>query len=696
MQPSAHARLADAPPDVAGPPDAFRIALEGMLRERGIDDLQVRPGTTERARAWSYGATLRLHLNDHRIRDFAVLGDASSIAALARCLFGFPADMLLTGAALLDALGETLNQIVGRLKQHVLDEEGVEATLETPQTLDAAGCAIYAASHADASAVLVASARWPGELLVLSGSPKAHALHCVDEAVAVLEGFGDDERGLGRVQRILDEIGDALAPFSRVPSLTTTLTWCARQVANLINGVPEARAAAVGERVQLELRRLRGCLAAVVAPAEASAFRLPDDPEMLELLREFSDEAHPILDAAESALDGGGQELAHTLFRSMHTIKGNAGFFGLEQVRGLAHATENLLATARDRGGELDALQVEAVRRSIVLVRRWVRQLDEIVGDQAGDIPFDTELAEHQHMLEHAHASGDALVLWTTQTPCDPATSTSGREMIRIAPELLDRLDDIDRDLHAVVTRAAGEQVAAADLLAELGGVRESLHTTCQSMRRVGLDRLFGKTARLCRETAEKLGKLVKVELVGEQLDVPRHVAAALSGPLVHLARNAVDHGVETPDARSASGKERLARVELRAARRNGAIVVEVVDDGRGIDTARVLDKAVRMGLVAAGVVLPTEEILALIMAPGFSTAEHTTDISGRGVGMDVVKREIENAGGRIELATTPGSGSRFTIVVPEIPGGDTPTPSGAQPAEPEPELEAAGELMFL
>ncbi|HYD30458.1 MAG TPA: chemotaxis protein CheA, partial [Azospirillaceae bacterium] len=170
---------------------------------------------------------------------------------------------------------------------------------------------------------------------------------------------------------------------------------------------------------------------------------------------------------------------------------------------------------------------------------------------------------------------------------------------------------------------------------------------------------------RLARELAQETGKDVVLVMSGENTEVDKTVVENLVDPLTHMIRNSIDHGLETPNDREAAGKPRTGTVHLSAQHRSGRIVIEVSDDGRGINRPRVLQKAQEKGLIPAGASLSDEEIDNLIFLPGFSTADKVSNISGRGVGMDVVRRNITNLGGRITVYSVPGEGSRFVLSLP-------------------------------
>ena len=175
----------------------------------------------------------------------------------------------------------------------------------------------------------------------------------------------------------------------------------------------------------------------------------------------------------------------------------------------------------------------------------------------------------------------------------------------------------------------------------------------------------FARMPRLVRDIAGRLGKKVRLVTSGDQTEVDKTVIEELADPITHMIRNAIDHGIEDADTRLAAGKPAEATIELSASQRASNILITIADDGAGIDRAKVLKSAIAKGIVREDTKLSDDEIYNLIFAPGFSTAEKVTEISGRGVGMDVVRRNISNIGGRINIHTTPGKGTRFTLVIP-------------------------------
>jgi two-component system chemotaxis sensor kinase CheA len=204
-----------------------------------------------------------------------------------------------------------------------------------------------------------------------------------------------------------------------------------------------------------------------------------------------------------------------------------------------------------------------------------------------------------------------------------------------------------------------------ARTLRQLGRITTELQRTAMSLRMVPIRRTFQKMTRLVRDLAAQQGKQVQLIVEGEETELDRNIVEQLSDPLVHMIRNSVDHGIELPEARVSHGKPALGTIRLSAAHQRGGIVIAIQDDGKGLDRDRILAKARERGLIKPEA-NPTEaETFALVFAPGFSTAEKVTDVSGRGVGMDVVQRNIEKLRGKIEIQSVPGQGATFTIVLP-------------------------------
>lgn len=248
-----------------------------------------------------------------------------------------------------------------------------------------------------------------------------------------------------------------------------------------------------------------------------------------------------------------------------------------------------------------------------------------------------------------------------------------GQSVIRVDPERIDRLIDLVGELvinQAMLAQRVGEYgIAPSSNLAmgldELEQLTREIQDSVMAIRAQPVKSVFQRMPRLVREVANMTNKQARLVMEGENTEVDKTVIERLSDPITHMLRNAIDHGLESPEERKAAGKNPEGVVRLAALHRSGRIVIEVSDDGKGINRERVFGIAVKKGLISPDLQLTDEEIDNLIFLPGFSTAEKISDVSGRGVGMDVVKRSVQALGGRISIASRPGQGSTFTLSLP-------------------------------
>jgi two-component system chemotaxis sensor kinase CheA len=248
-----------------------------------------------------------------------------------------------------------------------------------------------------------------------------------------------------------------------------------------------------------------------------------------------------------------------------------------------------------------------------------------------------------------------------------------GQSVIRVDPERIDHLIDLVGELvinQAMLAQRVGEYgIAPSSNLAmgldELEQLTRQIQDSVMAIRAQPVKSVFQRMPRLVREVANMTGKQARLVMDGENTEVDKTVIERLSDPITHMLRNAIDHGLESPEERRAAGKNPEGVVRLAALHRSGRIVIEVQDDGKGINRERVLSIAVKKGLISPDITLTDEEIDNLIFLPGFSTADKISDVSGRGVGMDVVKRSVQALGGRISISSRPGLGSTFTLSLP-------------------------------
>jgi two-component system chemotaxis sensor kinase CheA len=439
-----------------------------------------------------------------------------------------------------------------------------------------------------------------------------------------------------------------------------------------------------------------------------------------ELLGEFYAEAVDHLQQIEAALlildqQADNPEALNSIFRSFHTIKGNAGFLGLVPMQILAHEVESLLDLARNRELSLTPAIITEILRSrdalqaltqqvavalekgqlpseIVPVRHLIRAVKQLAAGKdaaqaevapaptpsgpparaAAVVPVSAPATTVETPAPSTSASGDASDHAARGIENQAMTKSSGGQTVRVNTEKLDSLMDVVGELVIVQSQLIeSARALAADgsplhrNVSQLSRITKELQHTAMSLRMIPIKSTFQKMERLARDLARNFEKKVHFQVSGEDTELDRTVVEEIGDPLVHMVRNALDHGLETPAERVAAGKSDTGTVHLCAYHQGSNIVIELKDDGRGINPERIYKKAVEKGIIAPNAVLTREEIFALIFAPGFSTAEKVTSVSGRGVGMDVVKRNIQKLRGKIEINSEVGQGSIFKIKLP-------------------------------
>ena len=403
--------------------------------------------------------------------------------------------------------------------------------------------------------------------------------------------------------------------------------------------------------------------------------------------------------------DADDQDVIHTLFRAFHTFKGNAGFLDFDAISQLAHALESLLDGAREKRLEINSVIIEIILRSRDTLQKFVDEIEaQITGKkprQVVNIPTAALKVATKFMLNgEAHAAPKAPVpeaekpapakldpvveepaeialpeLFAPEQPSAPKSSyQSGTALhvVKVATSKLDNLVDLAGELLIAqslvvqnVTSPGVSRHALARNLDQLSRISKELQRMAMSMRMVPVRATFHKMERLVRDIAARQQKHVRLVLEGEETEVDRTLAEKLADPLMHMLRNAVDHAIELPDKRVAAGKPPTGTIHLRAYHKSGTIIIEVEDDGLGLNRERIAEKAVANGWLRPGVVPDDRELLHYILQPGFSTAAVVTSISGRGVGMDVVHKNIAQLRGKIEIKSVPGNGTTFTIRLP-------------------------------
>nr|WP_255652194.1 chemotaxis protein CheA [Corallococcus sp. AS-1-12] len=389
----------------------------------------------------------------------------------------------------------------------------------------------------------------------------------------------------------------------------------------------------------------------------------------------FADEAEGLVSSMEENLialevspaDG----LLPAILRGAHTLKGAAASLGFQAVTDYTHGVEDLLQALLD-----GRLTPDETRVSLLLGA--VDHLRELC--QASLAGVDSLGAVHQAHLSRlreglvAGAPTAALPL-PTALPRLPEARSTARTRVRMDMERLDRIVTLTAELSVARGRMAQFLARAEDSGAsweealnqqrEMDPLFEALQEEVMKVRMVPVGPLFRQHLRTVRDLARSQQKLAQLELEGEDATLDTAVLDALRDPLLHLLRNALDHGLETPDERRAAGKDPRGRLRLKAWHDAGSVVVELSDDGRGIQRERVRERARQRGLVAAPERLRDDELLRLIFEPGFSTATEVTELSGRGVGMDVVRRDIEALRGTVSIQSQEGQGTTLTLRLP-------------------------------
>ncbi len=459
-----------------------------------------------------------------------------------------------------------------------------------------------------------------------------------------------------------------------------------------------------------------------------SAFTLlPPDPD-LEIITELILEVREHIAVAETALlsletSPGSREDVHAVFRAFHSIKGSAGSAGLQSVAELSHRTESLLDRVRDGSVEFGGPAADLALQAVDMLRKLLEEIAGEIRGQPASLPaayaglvealsrFDPRsgqppskrdpgnplrlgdilVAEGKVTREQIEAVvarqgaeplGRALLKSKVASLTDVARAlrtqqrlsqaSSDEASLRVRTEQVDRLLDLVNQLVGIQRRVFEDPLLLKNThqdlfqnVSDAGQVIREIQALTLSMRMVSLKDTFLRTARIARDTARKAGKQVNFVTLGESTEIDRRMAETLEDPLAHLVRNAVDHGIESPEVREARGKQPTGTVLLCAYQSGGSLVVELQDDGNGIDRQKIIDRAVTLGLATPELNPAMRDTCELICTPGLSTAEAVTQTSGRGVGMDVVKRSVDALGGSLRLTSEPGRGSTFSLRLP-------------------------------
>ncbi len=449
----------------------------------------------------------------------------------------------------------------------------------------------------------------------------------------------------------------------------------------------------------------------------SSSISLSEDTE---LITDFLVESREHLALIESQMmelerNAGAMEVLHSVFRTFHTIKGLAGFLEFRRIQEVAHEVETLLDLARNEKMTITSAVVDVILEGADYLNTELNRIEaelgggphtstvnnrELVGrikalaegreedafvmeEKPAEAPVvaEPETAQASETQESVPQKKEVAVMPARAANAEAkpavraaneATKAPDTSSVRVETAKLDHLLDMVGEMviaqslirHNPVLTGTEDARLLADI-AQLTRNTAEVQRITMAMRMIPIGQLFQRTARLVRDLSRKVGKEIVLETSGEDTELDKTIAEELTDPLLHMVRNSVDHGIETPDERIATGKPREARIFLRAYHQAGQVVIEIADDGRGLNKEKILKKAIQNGIVGADEQLSDSEIYQLIFAPGFSTADKITDVSGRGVGMDVVRRNVEKLRGRIDTHSTPGQGTTFHLRLP-------------------------------
>ncbi len=448
----------------------------------------------------------------------------------------------------------------------------------------------------------------------------------------------------------------------------------------------------------------------------------------VEIVKEFLVESNDHLEDVESKilrLEESAEDLdiINGIFRPIHSMKGSAGFLGLKDIGKVSHELETLLDEARKsklkitpeiieilyegldilkklRVNVVNKMDGKDVSADVVEYQPLLSKISQALGKNLAFEPkkesepqrptegvklgeilvIKGDVSEEQlevALNEQAKHLGQILVEKGSTTPEKVSSALkiqnkmgkATSETVKVDTQKLDSLVNLVGELviaNALINEFLGSNANGANKnISHLNKIVKEIQDEVMSMRMVPLKSTFQKMARLVRDVSSKMGKKVHLEISGEDTELDKTVTEEIGDPLVHIIRNSIDHGIESNEERVAKGKPAEGLVRLDAFHRGGNIVIEVEDDGKGLSKERLLKKAIEKGLVEPNASLSDQQIYNLIFAAGFSTAEKVTDISGRGVGMDVVKKNVERLRGKVDISTVEGKGTKISIKLP-------------------------------
>lgn len=433
--------------------------------------------------------------------------------------------------------------------------------------------------------------------------------------------------------------------------------------------------------------------------SKPGSFTLPSELDA-ELLSEFVAENLEYVAQAESALmdwekDPTDKELLNTIFRAFHTIKGTASFINLDHIKEMAHQVESMLARVRDGQAVYSAGDADLALRSLDVLKNILIRLKSATPNLPVGLPVQYEEVMEtlrswgavQKTTSAADPANNQVPVtgfkeWLSQKnekisgECNNAIGKASDEQsdasVRIRIDRLDKLLDMVGELVIAQSMVSqddfvlnGGHYGLSKKISHAGKIVRELQDLSMYLRMVPFKATFQKLNRLARDLAMKSGKMVNFISEGAETEIDRNMVDLITDPLIHMIRNSIDHGIEMPEERRRLGKSGDGCIWLEAGHSEGNILIKIKDDGRGLNRSQIVKKALERGLIESGQHLSDQEVWQLIFQPGFSTADQVTEVSGRGVGLDVVGKAVEALRGRVEIESAEGHGCTFTIRMP-------------------------------
>lgn len=452
---------------------------------------------------------------------------------------------------------------------------------------------------------------------------------------------------------------------------------------------------------------------------EAVNFQIMDES----LLKDFIAEGLEYISEIEINIlnleqDPENKDYVNAIFRPFHSIKGVASFLNLEKIRDLSHNLETLLDKVRNNEISVNSKMIDVILDGADTLKAMIGDIrNRIEGKETSEFDMDIsplikKITNIQQgvkddvpikkigtiLVEDGVISEDILAsaLETVQTKREKkigevliaegkattkqishalrkqASQISEASSVRVDTKKLDDLIDMIGELVITQTMIRQNPVVLENRernlirdISQLASITSELQRTSTSLRMIPIKQTFQRMSRLVRDLSRAAGKTVNIELIGEDTEIDRNMVEEIYNPLVHLIRNAVDHGIEAPDQRIKAGKCEAGLIRLKAHHKGGNILIEISDDGRGLNKEKIVEKALKNGIIETDSGLTDQDIYRFIFHPGLSTAEKITDVSGRGVGMDVVKQAVDKLRGKIEIISQKGKGTTFITSFP-------------------------------